>query len=142
MPILTLGGVEGKMFKPMAATVPFALTGSLLIAMALMPVLTSYFFSRKKINEHTWPMRRLDRLYAPRFRAAAVDVAAGPCDTPPFPFPSDRQQPCPGALWRGSRVVSLILSGRTARYLKMSCGCLADPGNCSLAIGPDVGFGS
>jgi len=65
VPILTLGGVEGKMFKPMAATVLFALTGSLLLALTLMPVLSSYFLSRMKIKEHTWLMRKLDRFYAP-----------------------------------------------------------------------------
>jgi len=65
VPILTLGGVEGKMFKPMAATVLFALIGSLLIALTLMPVLSSYFLSGKKIKEHTWLMRRLELHYAP-----------------------------------------------------------------------------
>ncbi len=70
VPILTLGGVEGKMFKPMAATVLFALTGSLLLALTLMPVLSSYFLHRMKIKEHTWLMRRLDRLYAPALEKA------------------------------------------------------------------------
>lgn len=70
VPILTLGGVEGKMFKPMAATVLFALTGSLLIALTLMPVLSSFFLHRIKIKEHTWLMRKLDRLYAPALRKA------------------------------------------------------------------------
>lgn len=70
VPILTLGGVEGKMFKPMAATVLFALTGSLLIALTLMPVLSSYFLRRMKIKEHTWLMRKIDRLYAPALEKA------------------------------------------------------------------------
>ncbi|HLH36329.1 MAG TPA: CusA/CzcA family heavy metal efflux RND transporter [Alloacidobacterium sp.] len=70
VPILTLGGVEGKMFKPMAVTVLFALTGSLLIALTLMPVLSSYLLRRIKIKEHTWLMRRFDRLYAPALEKA------------------------------------------------------------------------
>ncbi|MBS1802382.1 MAG: efflux RND transporter permease subunit [Acidobacteria bacterium] len=70
VPILTLGGVEGKMFKPMAATVLFALIGSLVIALTLMPVLSSYFLRRIKIKEHTWFMRKIDRLYAPSLRRA------------------------------------------------------------------------
>jgi heavy metal efflux system protein len=40
-PILTLGGIEGKMFKPMAVTVVFALLGSLLLTLTLIPVLAS-----------------------------------------------------------------------------------------------------
>ncbi|MEO2090303.1 MAG: efflux RND transporter permease subunit, partial [Gemmataceae bacterium] len=43
LPILTLRGVEGKMFKPMALTVIFALLTSLALALVLMPVLASVF---------------------------------------------------------------------------------------------------
>ena len=43
LPILTLQGVEGKMFRPMAITVIFALVGSLVLAFTLMPVLASFF---------------------------------------------------------------------------------------------------
>ena len=43
LPILTLGGIEGKMFRPMALTVVFALVGSLLLSLTLMPVLASLF---------------------------------------------------------------------------------------------------
>ena len=42
LPILALGGVEGKMFKPMALTVVFALAGSLLLTLTLIPVLASF----------------------------------------------------------------------------------------------------
>ena len=41
VPILSLGGVEGKMFRPMAATVLSALSASLVLALTLMPVLAS-----------------------------------------------------------------------------------------------------
>ena len=41
LPILTLQGVEGRMFRPMALTVLFALAASLLLALTLMPVLAS-----------------------------------------------------------------------------------------------------
>jgi heavy metal efflux system protein len=44
LPILTLEGVEGKMFRPMALTVVFALIGSLILALTLMPVLASLGF--------------------------------------------------------------------------------------------------
>ena len=42
LPILALEGVEGKLFRPMALTVIFALLGSMLLSMTLMPVLASY----------------------------------------------------------------------------------------------------
>ena len=42
LPILTLQGLEGKMFAPMALTVGFALIGSLLIALTLVPVLATW----------------------------------------------------------------------------------------------------
>jgi cobalt-zinc-cadmium resistance protein CzcA len=65
VPILTLGGVEGKLFRPMAATVLFALAGSLVLALTLMPVL-SWFAFRKGVQENeTWLMRKLHALYEP-----------------------------------------------------------------------------
>ena len=50
LPILTLEGVEGKMFRPMALTVVFALIGSLILALTLMPVLAALAF-RKHTEE-------------------------------------------------------------------------------------------
>ena len=52
------------MFKPMAATVLFALIASLIIALTLMPVLASYAFRRKHVEKETWLMRRASRAYA------------------------------------------------------------------------------
>src|SRR5262249_6593078 len=46
VPILTLTGVEGKMFRPMAMTVLFAVLASLVIALTLMPVLGWMAFSK------------------------------------------------------------------------------------------------
>ncbi len=64
VPILALGGVEGKMFKPMAFTVLFALIASLVIALTLMPVLSWYGFKNQVSEKHTWIMRKLERAYA------------------------------------------------------------------------------
>jgi len=50
LPILSLQGVEGKMFRPMALTVMFALVASLVLTLTLMPVLAS-FFLRKPVAE-------------------------------------------------------------------------------------------
>lgn len=47
LPILTLEGVEGKLFRPMALTVIFALLGSMLMSLTLMPVLASYILPRR-----------------------------------------------------------------------------------------------
>ncbi len=57
IPILGLRGVEGKMFGPMALTVIFALAGSLVAALTLMPVLASLFL--KKVSEKEPPLFRL-----------------------------------------------------------------------------------
>src|SRR5207245_6374713 len=43
LPILTLEGIEGKLFRPMALTVIFALAGSMVLSLTLMPVLASLF---------------------------------------------------------------------------------------------------
>jgi cobalt-zinc-cadmium resistance protein CzcA len=64
MPILGLRGVEGKMFRPMALTVVFALVGSLVAALTLMPVLASFFL--KKVSEkEAWLFRLAKRVYHP-----------------------------------------------------------------------------
>ncbi len=51
LPILSLRGLEGKMFKPMALTVIFALLTSLVLALTLMPVLASIFLRKVSENE-------------------------------------------------------------------------------------------
>ena len=65
LPILTLTGVEGKMFKPMALTVVFALAGSLVLTITLVPVLASLFLKRPPRHEETWLVRMLHRAYVP-----------------------------------------------------------------------------
>ena len=81
VPILALTGIEGKMFRPMAATVIFALVGALLVALTLMPVLCALFLGgeiREKDNRLvTW----FKRLYQPVLILAlthkAVTVTVG-----------------------------------------------------------------
>jgi cobalt-zinc-cadmium resistance protein CzcA len=78
-PILSLSGVEGKTFRPMAITVIFALIGSLVLAMTLMPVLAS-FFLREGPEKETWLMRQARRFYEPSLAWAMRNtkkVAAG-----------------------------------------------------------------
>ncbi|MEZ4854136.1 CusA/CzcA family heavy metal efflux RND transporter [Flavobacterium sp.] len=50
IPILTLSGVEGKMFKPMALTFSFALIGAMLLCFTYVPVISSLVLKPQKIN--------------------------------------------------------------------------------------------
>lgn len=81
LPILTLQGIEGKLFRPMALTVIFALLGSLLLSLTLMPVLCSLFLPRRPDEREGWLMRRLQAAYRPvldfalRRRAAVLGLA-------------------------------------------------------------------
>ncbi len=70
IPILSLTGIEGKMFKPMALTVIYALVGALILALTLMPVLCSYFLKGKISEEDNFAIRFLKRLYEPILRLA------------------------------------------------------------------------
>ena len=63
-PILSLTGIEGKMFRPMAITVMFALVGSLVLAVTLMPVLASLFL-REEHEREPWLMRWIRAAYLP-----------------------------------------------------------------------------
>ncbi len=57
LPVLTLEGIEGKMFKPMAWTFIFALAGALLIALTLSPVL-GYYFLPRRVGHREGPIGR------------------------------------------------------------------------------------
>jgi cobalt-zinc-cadmium resistance protein CzcA len=70
LPILTLEGVEGKMFRPMALTVVFALTGSLVLSLTLMPVLASLLLPRRMSERKPWLVRLAEWLYAPVLQAS------------------------------------------------------------------------
>lgn len=65
IPILSLTGIEGKMFGPMAVTVLFALTGALLLSLTLMPVLCSYLLSGKVVEQDSRLVTWFKRLYTP-----------------------------------------------------------------------------
>jgi cobalt-zinc-cadmium resistance protein CzcA len=65
LPILTLQGVEGKLFRPMALTVIFALAGSMILSLTLMPVLASYVLPKRMEEREPFLIRWIKRLYAP-----------------------------------------------------------------------------
>ena len=65
VPILSLQGIEGKMFRPMALTVIFALVASLVLALTFMPAMASAIFRRGVTERETWLIRKLKRAYKP-----------------------------------------------------------------------------
>jgi cobalt-zinc-cadmium resistance protein CzcA len=68
LPILTLEGIEGKLFRPMALTVIFALAGSMLLSVTLMPVLASLLLPRRVEEREPLLMRIAHRIHAPILR--------------------------------------------------------------------------
>ena len=67
LPLFTLQGVEGKMFRPMAFAISFAMVGSLLFSLTVIPVLCA-FFLRGGSEADTWGMRVVKRPYLPMLR--------------------------------------------------------------------------
>lgn len=65
VPILALTGVEGRMFKPMALTVLFALAGSLVVCFTVVPVLVALFVKKKPHSGPGFVMRWFQRAYQP-----------------------------------------------------------------------------
>jgi cobalt-zinc-cadmium resistance protein CzcA len=82
LPILSLQGVEGKLFKPMAMTVVFALIGSLVLTFVLTPALIAFFLRGKVEERDVWLIRKAKRLYQPALEWTLVHsrrvlIAAG-----------------------------------------------------------------
>lgn len=83
LPILALQGTEGKLFRPMAQTVLFALAGSLILSLTLMPVLASFALPRKMQEKEIWLIRGVKWIYVPllelllRHRRLTVATAFG-----------------------------------------------------------------
>src|SRR5439155_27238155 len=65
LPILTLEGVEGKLFRPMALTMIFALLGSVILSLTVVPVLASMELPKRIKEEEPWVVRLAHRLYTP-----------------------------------------------------------------------------
>jgi len=65
LPILALEGVEGKLFQPMALTVIFALAGSMILSLTLMPALASLVLKRRGNHRDPALVRALQRVYRP-----------------------------------------------------------------------------
>lgn len=68
IPILTLSGVEGKMFRPMALTFSFALLGAMVFGFTFVPAISALFIKPSNNEKRTISDRLMDflnRLYAP-----------------------------------------------------------------------------
>ena len=68
LPILTLQGIEGKMFRPMAFSFMAALTGALILSITVMPVLAALFLARRVSATDTFLVRWSKWAYAPLLR--------------------------------------------------------------------------
>ena len=64
LPLLTLEGLEGKLFAPVALTIVFALGASLLLSLTLVPVLASLLLN-VHAHQEPWLMRQVDKCYRP-----------------------------------------------------------------------------
>jgi cobalt-zinc-cadmium resistance protein CzcA len=63
VPILTLAGIEGKMFKPMALTVLFALLGAFIASLTFVPVLVATFLRKHTEEKEPFLVRLIHRVY-------------------------------------------------------------------------------
>jgi cobalt-zinc-cadmium resistance protein CzcA len=68
LPILTLQGIEGKLFRPMAITVIFALTAALVISLTVIPVLAAFFLKREVKEKETFVISGSRRIYTPALK--------------------------------------------------------------------------
>jgi cobalt-zinc-cadmium resistance protein CzcA len=81
VPVLLLQGTEGKLFRPMALTVLFALAGSLVLSMTFMPAMASLVLPRRMKEKEVWLLRGIKWLYRPfveraiRHRVVTVGLA-------------------------------------------------------------------
>ncbi|MDZ4212117.1 MAG: efflux RND transporter permease subunit, partial [Methylotenera sp.] len=64
LPLLTLQGLEGKLFTPVALTIMFALAGSLFLSLTVIPVLAS-FLLKEVSHEEPWLVRKALSVYEP-----------------------------------------------------------------------------
>lgn len=73
LPILTLVGIEGKMFRPMAMVVSFAILGAIILSLTYVPVASSLFLSKKTGRKQQISDRiigRIQKIFDPVFNLA------------------------------------------------------------------------
>jgi len=72
LPILSLQGIEGKMFRPMAFSFMSALVGALVLSITIIPVMASLFLARTIQDRDTWLVRLCKRVYATVLRLSIM----------------------------------------------------------------------
>ena len=75
MPLLTLEGLEGKLFKPVAISIVFALFSSLILSLTLIPVLSS-FILKIRPDKESWLIKNLLKFYKPSLDFAIKHTTA------------------------------------------------------------------
>lgn len=68
LPLFFLGGIEGKMFKPMALTISFALFGALILSLTYIPMMGSLFLSKETVHKEAISdhiINAIKRIYVP-----------------------------------------------------------------------------
>ncbi|QEC69936.1 CusA/CzcA family heavy metal efflux RND transporter [Panacibacter ginsenosidivorans] len=79
LPILSLQGIEGKMFKPMAETVSFAIIGAFILSLTYVPMISALFISKKLNHKNTFADKMIAKLqswYQPVLKRAMRIPAA------------------------------------------------------------------
>src|SRR5699024_2426255 len=59
LPLFSLEGVEGKMFKPLAFTITFALAGAIFLALTYIPVISSFILPDEGMDQEPWLVRKI-----------------------------------------------------------------------------------
>jgi cobalt-zinc-cadmium resistance protein CzcA len=72
LPLMTLQGLEGKLFIPVALTIVFALASSLLLSLSAIPVLASYML-KSASHEDPWLVRKALEIYMPLLKKALLN---------------------------------------------------------------------
>jgi cobalt-zinc-cadmium resistance protein CzcA len=67
LPVFTLTGVEGIMFRPMGFTISFALAGSLIFSLISVPAISYYLLRKKKMPQEPFLIRKIKKVYLPFF---------------------------------------------------------------------------
>lgn len=62
LPLLTLGGIEGKMFRPMALTIFFAILGAFILSLTYVPAASALFLSKKSVHKRNFSDRLIAKL--------------------------------------------------------------------------------
>jgi cobalt-zinc-cadmium resistance protein CzcA len=65
LPLFSLEGVEGKMFKPLAYTITFALFGAIFLALTYIPIISSFILPEKGMDKEPWLVRTLKKWSEP-----------------------------------------------------------------------------